>query len=189
MFWGIVLGVLLPGLPVCPPWRFWPLAWAFWSLFLRRGQRRRQRLVGAGTSVWASPFWTPQGSAENCSWRGIERLTRGWPLRGWGPCTGRRCGGGYLSLFSDYLWQDRLLIERNFQLNWHFGFGGRLWVHGDDEEDRGAFEMAGRVPVGLNMTFDRPRFLEVFLEMAPVIFVIPETDVGVDVALGVRFFF
>ena len=50
-------------------------------------------------------------------------------------------------------------------------------------------EAGVRMPVGLDLTFARPSFLEVFFELAPIFFVTPFTDLEVEALLGVRFYF
>jgi hypothetical protein len=95
---------------------------------------------------------------------------------------------GYVSLSADYLWQDTLAREA-FRLDWHIGPGGRLSV-GDDyytyDED---VLIWARMPVGLDMTFPRPDFLEVFAEVAPALLLVPATRLDLEAFVGVRFYF
>jgi hypothetical protein len=110
---------------------------------------------------------------------------------GWG-CT-RRAGGprfcdGYnafdlLTLNVDYLWQDEIVSGRSATLDWHIGGGGRVWV-GD-----GTFAAAARMPIGVDLTFRKPSFLEVFLELAPAVYIVPRIDLEIEAFLGVRFYF
>ena len=110
---------------------------------------------------------------------------------GWG-CTrrgdGPRVCDGYdafdlLTLNVDYLWQDGIVGGSSATLDWHIGAGGRVWV-GD-----GTFAAAARMPVGLDLTFRKPSFLEVFLELAPALYIVPGIDLELEAALGVRFYF
>ena len=46
-----------------------------------------------------------------------------------------------------------------------------------------------RMPVGLDLTFNKPEFLEVFMEVAPALLLVPEIDLELEAFLGVRFYF
>lgn len=110
----------------------------------------------------------------------------------WGRCRfddGRRhdCAywGDHVSFHADYLWQDNI-VRGTAKLDWHIGVGGRLLVWDNDYDDRvGA---VARMPLGLDLTFNRPDFLEVFFEIAPGLMIVPRTRFGVDVGIGVRFY-
>ena len=82
----------------------------------------------------------------------------------------------------DYLWQSNI-VRGQAQLDWHIGAGGRLWVGGGDAS------VAARMPVGLDLTFRKPSFLEVFLEIAPVFYFAPGTFLAMEGGLGVRGYF
>ena len=96
--------------------------------------------------------------------------------------------GGF-GLNADYLWEDRL-VQNRARLDWHIGVGGRFW-HWDDDyygvDRRSA--VAVRMPVGLDLTFVRPSFLELYLELVPSLYVAPFTDFDAEAFLGVRFYF
>ena len=100
-----------------------------------------------------------------------------------------RCGGRYsrdLSLHADFLWQENL-VRSSVKLDWHIGGGARVmfWDTGPGT-DAG---LMARMPLGLDLTFPRPSFLEVFFEIDPGVWFFPFFDFDVDVALGVRFYF
>jgi hypothetical protein len=95
---------------------------------------------------------------------------------------------GYLSLNGDYLWEDTLARER-FRLNWHIGPGARLSLSDDYYGYTEDVLIFARMPVGLDFTFDRPEFLEVFVEIAPALLLLPEIDFGLEAFVGVRFYF
>jgi hypothetical protein len=104
---------------------------------------------------------------------------------------GRRynCGDRYghdLSLHGDFLWQDNL-VRHTAKLDWHIGVGGRLifW----NTFDGGDVDFIIRMPVGLDLTFARPSFLEVYFEVAPGLVVVPFAWFDLDAAIGVRFYF
>ena len=103
---------------------------------------------------------------------------------------GYRCERfGYVSVSGDYLWQDTLAREA-FKLDWHIGPGARLSIADDYyyyyDEDVLIF---ARMPVGLDLTFDRPDFLEVFAEIAPALLLVPAIDLELEAFVGVRFYF
>lgn len=108
-----------------------------------------------------------------------------------GPRDARVCrDGGFerLTLNMDYLWQDVIIAGSGAELDWHIGVGGRVWLFDDNYwgED---FAAAARMPVGLDVTFPRPSFLEVFLELAPALYIVPGLDFDIEAFLGVRFYF
>jgi hypothetical protein len=115
----------------------------------------------------------------------------GW---GYGRCRDRQgrwyydCGGygNDLSLHGDFLWQDTL-VRSQVKLDWHLGGGARIifWDTWDDTY----VALIGRMPIGLDLTFNRPDFLEVFFEIVPGIQIIPRPWFDIDFALGVRFYF
>lgn len=101
------------------------------------------------------------------------------------------CRGGYgrLSIHADYLWQQTL-VRRSAQLDWHIGVGGRMVIWDDDAlGDDDDIWLAARMPLGLDLSFDRPGFLEVFFEIAPAFYVFPFLEFDLDAAIGVRFYF
>jgi len=51
------------------------------------------------------------------------------------------------------------------------------------------FALFARVPAGLDLAFRRPRWLEVYLEIAPGLWVYPPLHFDIDVGLGVRAYF
>ena len=108
---------------------------------------------------------------------------------------GRRCRGGppyncnsfgYVGVFADYLWYDTL-ARGTARLDWHFGPGGRIWAGNDSRGDD--VVLAARMPIGLDLTFDSPNFLEIFFDVAPGIVVVPYTDLEIEGYLGVRLYF
>jgi hypothetical protein len=88
-----------------------------------------------------------------------------------------------VSLNADYLWQEPIVAGRAANLDWHIGAGGRVWLGGGD------FALAARMPIGLDLTFRRPAFLEVFLELAPALYIVPDINLDIEAFLGVRFYF
>lgn len=116
---------------------------------------------------------------------------------GYGRCWNGRhyvsCNGNYsqLGVHADYLWQDNL-VHGEVTLDWHIGVGGRLWALDTgayDNDGDGSIALAARMPVGLDLTFQKPSFLELFVELVPTFYVVPGTGFDIEAALGARFYF
>lgn len=98
-------------------------------------------------------------------------------------CRGDLCrGSSHISVNGDYLWQEQIVRERAVTLDWHIGAGARVWT-GD-----GGFAAAARMPVGLDLMFRRPNFVELFLEIAPAFYIVPGVGLDFEGLLGVRFY-
>jgi hypothetical protein len=102
----------------------------------------------------------------------------------WVYCDDRGYGHDW-SIYGDYLWQDNL-VHGEAKLDWHIGAGARI-IFWNAFNDR-YVGLIARMPLGLDLTFRRPDFLEVFFEIAPGI-VLTHPDFDLDADLGVRFFF
>jgi hypothetical protein len=134
--------------------------------------------VGSPTSVVGKIF-IGGGNAIDF---GLGFWTYGWGCNDRGYCDGRSLD--VVTLSADYLWQDGIVSGSKANLDWHIGAGGRVWVGAGDAA------VAARMPVGLDLTFRRPSFLEVFVEIAPAVYVVPNlVDVDIEAFLGVRFYF
>lgn len=82
----------------------------------------------------------------------------------------------------DYLMHKPGLIDvEKGEMLGYFGLGAGLLI-GDD------FGIAARVPLGLNYHFQSSP-LDMFLEVAPGLALIPETDFILGAGLGIRYFF
>jgi hypothetical protein len=99
----------------------------------------------------------------------------------------RGYGQGSTSLHVDYLWESKL-IDGKVQLDWHIGAGVRAFLLGDPCGS-GCWDLGVRAPIGLDLTFSQPSFLEVFLEIAPALYIAPGTFVAVEGGFGVRGYF
>ena len=86
----------------------------------------------------------------------------------------------------DYLWQSNI-VRGTAQLDWHIGGGGRMiWIGGCSGE---CFDLAARMPVGLDLMFSNPSFVEIFFEIAPAFYVVPGFWFDIEGGLGARFYF
>ena len=116
---------------------------------------------------------------------GFDGYSYGW-------CTNDTHGvcGNRFTANGDYLWQSNI-VKSTAQLDWHIGAGARVNIWNDANHSYVA--LGGRMPVGLDLMFNRPSFLEVFFEIAPIIYVGPAVGnilwFSFDGNLGVRFFF
>ncbi|HVU50975.1 MAG TPA: hypothetical protein VHL80_09840 [Polyangia bacterium] len=100
------------------------------------------------------------------------------------PCSHYGYHDGTLNM--DYLWQSNI-IRGQAQLDWHIGAGGRaVWFGGCNGD---CVALGARMPVGVDLMFVNPSFIEVFFELAPIFYIVPGFDFGVEGALGVRFYF
>jgi hypothetical protein len=113
-------------------------------------------------------------------------------FRLWNRCRTRDgvtiCGGfGSFTFNADYLWQFKIVEGRSAKLDWHIGAGGRIWLA--DNDDNQDLAIAGRMPVGVDLTFNKPDFIEVYLEVAPAMYVFPDFGVAPEGNIGVRFYF
>jgi hypothetical protein len=101
----------------------------------------------------------------------------------------RLCDGRF-TFNADYLWQSNL-VKSTAQLDWHIGAGGRLNI--SQYSGRSYAAVGARMPVGLDLMFNNPNFIEVFFEIAPVLYLAPNVGnplgFAFDGNLGVRFFF
>lgn len=89
-----------------------------------------------------------------------------------------------ISIHADYLWHRFGVFNEleTGQMPVYYGIGGRM-VLGDLDTYIGV-----RVPVGLAYLFeDAP--VELFIELAPIVNLAPDTEFDMDGALGVRYYF
>lgn len=97
-----------------------------------------------------------------------------------------------VNIHADYLWHHFGIFGDEInkgQLPVYYGIGGRI-IFADDYPDPGDSNavLGARVPVGINYLFeDSP--IGLFLEIAPIVNIIPETDFDLDSSLGIRYYF
>ncbi|HLR24373.1 MAG TPA: hypothetical protein VK112_00810 [Fodinibius sp.] len=87
-------------------------------------------------------------------------------------------------IHADYLWHNFNLFNdvQSGSLPFYYGIGGRVVFRDNNDAKIGA-----RIPVGINYLFDDSP-IGLFLELAPVFNVAPETDFDIEGGLGVRFY-
>jgi len=85
---------------------------------------------------------------------------------------------------ADYLWHRYdLEIEFPGALPFYVGAGARVLLHEGDESRVGL-----RVPIGLDYLTDDRRF-DLFLEVAPVVDLVPDTEFTLTGGIGARYYF
>jgi len=90
-----------------------------------------------------------------------------------------------LYLHGDYLWHRYELDPEEFEgtLPYYFGVGCRVLLHEGNDSRLGV-----RLPIGLDYLFEGGRF-DVFIEVAPVLDLVPDTDFDLSGGVGARFYF
>lgn len=97
-----------------------------------------------------------------------------------------------LSLNGDWLWTITDLEipgEPDHLFPVYVGLGGRLRLGTDEQinQDGRANSLGIRVPVGISY-MPRPVGIDVYLELAPTLILLPETDVSFALGLGARLY-
>jgi hypothetical protein len=89
-----------------------------------------------------------------------------------------------LHLHLDHVWHrwDLIDVEEGV-MPFYFGVGGRLKLRDETDDELGI-----RIPVGLAYYWtDVP--LDLFVELVPILDLAPDTELDVNAALGLRYFF
>ena len=90
----------------------------------------------------------------------------------------------WIYLHGDYLWHRYdLQLDAPGALPFYFGIGARVLLHEGDDSRVGV-----RVPLGLDYITRDHRF-DIFLEVAPIVDLAPDTGFDVSGGLGARFYF
>ena len=122
-------------------------------------------IIAGEPSGFAFKWWAEDGTA-------VDAVT-GWAL-----------GGGDFYIHGDYLWHrviEDLDIGGSVPL--YYGIGARLLLREDEDSKIGV-----RIPIGLDFLIDNGRF-DIFVEIAPIFNVIPDTDFSLSGGVGARFYF
>lgn len=88
-----------------------------------------------------------------------------------------------ISLHADYIQHLFNVIHANIELPVYYGFGARIRASSDTKGMLGARGVAGILFLERNIPLD------VFLEIAPVFNLFPETALYFDIAIGARYYF
>jgi hypothetical protein len=89
---------------------------------------------------------------------------------------------GFFQIHADYLYHSFDLIKvKSGNLPVYYGVGGSFKLNSDDE-------LAVRIPVGLNYHFPNAP-VDIFVEIVPMLDLVPDSDFGMNGAVGIRYFF
>jgi len=91
----------------------------------------------------------------------------------------------------DYLLHNFPLIQvEQGRLPLYYGIGGRVKLADNNNDNNGNDDdfVGIRIPVGLEYLFAGAP-MDIFLEIVPILDLVPETDFDFNAALGVRYFF
>lgn len=89
---------------------------------------------------------------------------------------------GGISLHADYLWHSWFDVEKG-DFAFYYGVGARVRLIENNDSSIGV-----RVPLGVNYLFTEVP-LGFFVEIAPIVDLIPNTDANGDGVLGIRYYF
>ena len=85
-------------------------------------------------------------------------------------------------IHADYLFHNfRLISVSEGKLPFYYGIGARLKTAND-------VQLGVRVPLGLNYIFQYVP-VDIFIEVVPILDLIPKTDFQINAALGARYYF
>ena len=88
-------------------------------------------------------------------------------------------GSGHLLLQADYVWHSSLTRASSGELMLYYGIGGRV-IFRDDPL------VGARIPIGLDYQFSTAP-IDIFVEIVPILDLIPDTDFDIGGGIGVRF--
>ncbi|NIR48155.1 hypothetical protein GWO43_06830 [candidate division KSB1 bacterium] len=98
-------------------------------------------------------------------------------------------GENSFTLHADYLNHNFGLIRvEKGRLPFYYGIGGRIKFEGDGAEGDDDPRVGVRVPLGLAYLVENVT-LDLFVELAPILDLVPETEFRVHAAIGARYFF
>lgn len=117
-------------------------------------------------------------------WVGADRAIDGaaaWSLS----------GNNSLQLHADYLVHDFGLLKPgniNGRLPVYIGAGGRILLNDDSHGRNNDTVLGVRVPFGISYLMAKAP-VEIFLEIVPILDVVPDTELDLNAAIGARFYF
>lgn len=88
-----------------------------------------------------------------------------------------------LHIHADYLLHSYNVFKTSETIPLYYGIGGRIKV-GDDEKSR----IGARMVIGIEYIFKNAP-VDLFLEVAPILDLVPETELSFNAGFGARFFF
>ena len=122
-------------------------------------------IIAGEPSGFALKWWAEDGTA-------VDAVT-GWSL-----------ADSDFYAHADYLWHRVVEdLEIGGSVPLYYGIGARLLLR-----EGGDSKIGVRIPIGLDFLIDNGRF-DIFVEIAPVFNVMPETDFDLSGGVGARFYF
>ena len=92
-------------------------------------------------------------------------------------------------IHSDYLFHDYKL-NNSEQWPAYYGLGALLKFEKDEGKKHDGDTIFGlRIPFGMSYLFEKKEPYEFFIELAPILELAPDIDIGVNAAIGLRFYF
>jgi hypothetical protein len=120
-------------------------------------------IVGEPTGL-SGKLWTGAGTAIDCA--------VAWSMS----------SGSHMHIHADFLIHDwNLLGSSDGTVPFYYGIGGRI-VLADDTR------LGARVPVGIGY-YPSGISIGLFLELVPVLDLLPDTELDMDAAIGIRYVF
>ena len=97
-------------------------------------------------------------------------------------------GGEYFQVHGDFLLHNYNLFRVDTgKMSLFYGVGGRL-KFGEDALGDNETTLSLRVPVGIAYEFEKTP-IEIFLEIVPMLDVVPATEISIAGAVGFRYYF
>lgn len=90
-------------------------------------------------------------------------------------------GDGHLLLQGDYIWHNYVARAPSGKAAFYYGFGGRVIFSNDPL-------VGARVPIGFDYQFTTAP-VDVFVELVPILDLVPSTNFNFGGGIGVRFWF
>jgi hypothetical protein len=90
-------------------------------------------------------------------------------------------GSGHMLLQADYVWHNGLSQASSGKLALYYGIGGRV-IFSDDPL------VGARIPIGLDYNFSSAP-IDIFVELVPILDLIPSTNFNLGGGIGIRFWF
>lgn len=106
--------------------------------------------------------------------------------------------GNHLQLNAGLLWHNKLGGLGSTPVDWYFGLGAKLGYHDHHDHhdhkhkhhdhDEDDLHLGARAPLGVSIML-RSVPIDIFLEVAPVLWIVDHVDLELDGAIGFRYWF
>ena len=98
-------------------------------------------------------------------------------------------GGRYFQIHSDILLHNfNLFTVETGRMALYYGGGARIKFAAQDEFGDGGTVVSLRIPVGISYEFEKTP-IELFIEVVPMLDIIPSTEANMAGAVGFRYYF